>query len=295
MPGFGIEPPKFQLPSDLRLGPVRLAVYDVMESIAWYERTLGLTTITQEGHTALLAAQGATEPLLELEQQASIDIRSRGARRLGLYHYAFLLPDRRHLGSFLSHIASQREPVGTADHGVSEAVYLQDPDGLGIEVYADRSADTWKTDGRQLEMTTLPLDLNALTTAGRGTPWTGMPHGTVIGHVHLHVGNLSESDVFYHQAFGFTRTVWGYPGASFLAAGGYHHHLGTNTWAHGAPTAGPADPRLLHWTVKVTRNDTLTALAENLEAHARSFTREDDRLVSHDPWGTTVHVVKSEA
>ena len=152
--------------------------------------------------------------------------------QLGLYHFAILLPDRAALGRFVAHLARIGERAGASDHLVSEALYLSDPDGLGIEVYADRPRATWRYDGqRQLAMDTRPLDLNSLVQAAGGEPWTGMPAGTVMGHVHLHVGDIERAAAFYHAALGLDKVVWSYPGALFLSAGGYHHHVGLNTWA----------------------------------------------------------------
>ena len=136
-----------------------------------------------------------------------------------------------------------------SNHLVSEAVYLSDPDGLGIEVYADRPRGTWQHEGRQLVMATEPLDVEDVVRAGGGEPWSGMPAGTTLGHVHLFVGDLDAAARFYHEGLGFDKTVWSYPGALFLSAGGYHHHLGTNTWAVGAVPAGEGDARLLEWEI----------------------------------------------
>jgi catechol 2,3-dioxygenase len=131
-----------------------------------------------------------------------------------------------------------------ADHLVSEALYLSDPDGLGIEVYADRPRHTWRHHERQLAMASDPLDVPSLIAAAGGAVWDGAPPGTTMGHVHLHVGSLADAEAFYHRALGLDKTVWNYPGALFLAAGGYHHHLGTNTWS---PGPGPsADRAQLH-------------------------------------------------
>src|SRR5215208_3195761 len=127
-----------------------------------------------------------------------------------------------------------------SDHLVSEAVYLTDPDGLGIEVYADRPQNTWRAIDRQLEMTTKPLDVANVIEAAGGKKWDGMPSGTKIGHVHFYVGNIDEAARFYHEALGMDKIVWNYPGALFMSAGGYHHPVGTNTWASGARPASDA-------------------------------------------------------
>jgi catechol 2,3-dioxygenase len=170
---------------------------------------------------------------------------------LGLYHFAILLPDRASLGRFVAHLGEIGAYAGMSDHFVSEAVYLTDPDGLGIEVYADRPRGAWRYDERQLYMTTNHLDVEDLIKSARGERWSGMPPGTVLGHVHLYVDDIATAESFYHDALGFDKVVWSYPGALFMSAGGYHHHLGTNTWARGAPSAGDADARLLEWEIIV--------------------------------------------
>src|SRR5690606_35217399 len=227
---YGIRPPGFRLPDATQVGMVRLQVSDLRRSIEYYERILGFRIHDSTGHAATLSPVGAdSKPLLTLETRSGLKPARRGA--LGLYHFAILLPDRAALGSFAAHLSERRVRVGLADHFVSEAFYLWDPDGLGIEVYADRPRDAWRAKDRELLMTTDPLDVGALVTASEGRPWNGMPAGTTIGHVHLHVGDLEAADAFYHSALGLDRMVWSYPGALFLAAGGYHHHLGTNIWS----------------------------------------------------------------
>jgi len=175
--------------------------------------------------------------------------------------------------------------AGSSDHLVSEAFYLQDPDNLGIEVYADRPRNTWMRVGRELMMATDPIDINSLV-AVAGGPWTGMPAGTSIGHVHLHVGDIATASAFYSEAMGFDRIVWHYPGALFLSAGGYHHHLGTNTWAGRAPSPAPDEAQLLGWTVQLPDEATRTALAESLTRAGHAPERDEMGLVIRDPWGT---------
>ena len=207
--------------------------------------------------------------------------------RIGLYHVALLLPDRAALGAFLRHVSAKGERAGGADHLVSEALYLSDPDGLGIEVYADRPRDRWRVEDGELKMDALAIDAPGLARAAGDTVWDGMPAGTVVGHVHLHVGDLDAAERFYHRGLGLDRTVWSYPGARFLAAGGYHHHLGLNTWAAGGP-ATERDARLLDWTVVVPRVEDVAEATTRLRA-AGSVVDDDARAT--DPWGTSVRVV----
>ena len=141
-------------------------------------------------------------------------------------------------------------------------------------------------------MATLPLDLASLVAAGGGERWAGMPNGTTIGHVHLHVGDLAQADAFYHQALGFMPTVWSYPGALFLAAGGYHHHLGTNVWAHG-PSAREDDARLLDWEVVLPDRSAVDAAAARLRGAGAGVTMQDAAVTVADPWGTSVRLTSA--
>jgi catechol 2,3-dioxygenase len=179
-----------------------------------------------------------------------------------------------------------------ADHLVSEALYLTDPDGLGIEVYADRPAADWQRRGRELVMTVDPLDISGLIAAGGEEPWVAAPAGTTIGHVHLHVGHLGEAEAFYHAALGFTKTLWSLPGALFLAAGHYHHHLGTNTWAPG-PSADPAEARLLSWDLVVPNTGAVLDIGASLRAAGYHAEETADGVSTTDPWNTRLRIVAS--
>jgi catechol 2,3-dioxygenase len=285
---LGIRPVGYRLPEQARVGRVRLQVSDLSQSIPYYTDVLGFAPSMREGSVAVLVTADGT-PLIELHEQKGIrPVPRRG--RLGLYHFAILLPDRQSLGRFVAHLAKIGAYAGSADHLVSEALYLTDPDGLGIEVYADRPRAQWQTKGREVAMTTEPLDLRALVRAGADAPWTGMPANTTIGHVHFHVGTLAGAEAFYHSALGFDKVVWSYPGALFLSAGGYHHHVGANTWASGAAAATPHDARLLEWELRLPATDDIASAAANA-AQAGYDVHEagDDRLIT-DPWGITVRL-----
>jgi catechol 2,3-dioxygenase len=174
---------------------------------------------------------------------------------------------------------------------VSEALYLHDPDGLGIEVYADRPREVWRRQGRQVVMATEPLDTRAVVASGGGAGWTGMPDGTRIGHVHLHVGDLERAAQFYHGVLGFDVMAWSYPGALFLAAGGYHHHLGVNIWAGtGAVPPGPDDARLLEWEVVVPTATEVEAAAQAMRSSGQSVKQDNEGWGVSDPWGTSLRL-----
>lgn len=286
----GIAPSGYRLPATTSLGRVRLQVADLQRSLDWYQTVLGLKVLDHQTGAATLGTHGDIQPLVELlERPGANPVPRRG--RLGLYHYALLLPNRESLGAFLTHLATTGVRAGASDHLVSEALYLNDPDGLGIEVYADRPQDTWTVQAREIQMDTIPLDAQSLAEAARTTPWQGMPAGTRMGHVHLHVGNIQAAEAFYHQGLGFDRVVWSYPGALFLSAGGYHHHLGLNTWAATSPGAGEDDARLLDWQIQLPTQSDVDAAAASLQAAGHQVITEGKSLQATDPWGTTVLIV----
>lgn len=284
----GIHAPGFRLPADTRLGAVRLQVSDLERSLAWYGRVLGLGALERSAGRAVLGSAGQTSALVELhERPGARPVPQQG--RLGLYHFAILLPDRAALGAFVAHLAAQREPAGASDHLVSEAIYLRDPDGLGIEVYADRPRTEWRHRDGQLVMATEPLDLGDVMAAAREA-WSGMPPGTVLGHVHLHVGDLGQAEAFYHAGLGLDKVVWSYPGALFLSAGGYHHHLGLNTWARGAAPVAEDEARLLEWELLLPSRDDCEQVQRNLASRGVSVSWSGGEAVARDPWGTQLRV-----
>jgi catechol 2,3-dioxygenase len=271
-------------------------VADLGRSLKYYQEVLGLGPVEHGADRAMLAAQSDHIPLVELrERPGARPISRRGS--LGLYHFAILLPDRPSLGRFVRHLGEIGAPAGAGDHLVSESFYLQDPDNLGIEVYADRPRGTWRRIGRELMMATDPVDIDGLLQAAGDTTWSGMPAGTVIGHLHLHVGDLEQAAAFYSEAIGFDRTVWHYPGALFFAAGDYHHLLGTNTWSgSGATPPEGHDARLLEWTIALPDVTSLEAVRESLARNGYSRVWEDDsvtgpELLTRDPWGTELRLV----
>ena len=295
LPGtYGEAPSGFRLPDATRLGRVSLQVADLSRSLEFYQGVLGLREVERGDSSSVLAARGDDTPLVELHAREGTKAPPRRGR-LGLFHFAILLPNRASLGSFAQHLADIGAYAGSSDHLVSEAFYLQDPDNLGIEVYADRPRNTWKRVGRELLMATDPLDVGDLVRASNGDQWTGMPPGTSIGHVHLHVGELATASAFYSEAMGFDRMLWKYPGALFLGAGGYHHHLGTNTWAGATATSpAPDDAKLLEWTIQLPDETSLKAIAKSLTDAGQSIEWEQEprgsSLRTADPWGTRVHV-----
>ena len=172
---------------------------------------------------------------------------------------------------------------------MSESFYLTDPDGLGIEVYADRPRELWTTRGREIAMAVDPLDVAGLIAAAGPVAWERAPAATTVGHMHLHVGDLDRAEAFYHSALGFDKTLWSFPGALFLAAGGYHHHLGTNTWSPG-PAATDDQARLLEWELVVPDADAAAAVAASLGRAGYAADVTGAGWAASDPWGTRLRI-----
>jgi len=222
------------------VGAVALTVTDTARSRAFYERAIGLVGSEQEDGTVALGPPGGPV-LVELRGDSTAPALDR--RATGLFHLAILHPSRRDLAMALARLAEARWPLdGASDHLVSEALYLSDPDGNGIELYHDRPREEWRYEEGQLQMSTLPLNLDSLISAMAGEDLAGRPTvaaGTRMGHVHLQVSDLASAERFYSGVLGFDVVVRGYPGALFVSAGGYHHHIGLNTW-HSAGSGPPA-------------------------------------------------------
>ncbi len=291
---YGIAPVGYRLPEATTLGAVHLQVADLARSITYYRDVIGLRVLSSTAQNASMGPHGEERTVIELhELRGAAPVEPRG--RLGLFHVAILLPDRAALGRFLAHLVSLGERVGMSDHFVSEALYLNDPDGLGLEVYADRPRKSWRAEGGQLVMGTEPLDARAVIAAATDEPWTGAPAGTIVGHVHLHVGDLTQAAAFYHEGLGFDKTVWEYPGALFMSAGGYHHHLGTNSWARDAVAPAANEARLLEWHLVVPASDDIRAMRAHLDQTGIAVQQDGSDLLLHDPWGTRVRVVPSSA
>jgi catechol 2,3-dioxygenase len=277
--------PAVRIDPDTTLGPVRLTVSELDRSRAFYERAIGLRATELDDGTLGLGVADES-PLIELRGDSSA--RRLNRRAPGLYHLAILVPSRRDLAFALARLAQARWPLdGASDHLVSEALYLLDPDGNGIEIYRDRPRADWPRAGDELQMSTLPLDLDSVLGELRGVSerQASAPAGTRIGHVHLQVADIAEAESFYHGVLGFDVTVRGYPGALFVSAGGYHHHIGLNTWhSAGAPPAPAGSVGLRSFTIELPDERELGAVLARVRAAGVPASREADGVLVRDPF-----------
>jgi catechol 2,3-dioxygenase len=292
--------PAVPLDATTSLGAVKLTVSDAERTRAFYERVIGLRSSELDtGAVSVGTASG--ESLVELHGDAAAPALDH--RAPGLFHLAILLPTRRDLADALARLVAARWPLaGASDHLVSEALYLSDPDGNGIEIYRDRPREEWPRSGGQIEMATLPLDLQALygEAAGGSPDLEGlpdrMPDATVIGHVHLQVSDLQQAEAFYSGLLGFDVTVRGYPGALFVSAGGYHHHLGLNTWnSRGAAPARPGAIGLREFQVRLSGADELQRVVGRLAEAGVPVDRTDSAAFVRDPFGNGVRLLAAAA
>jgi catechol 2,3-dioxygenase len=273
---------------DTTLGYVHLTVSDLERSIAYYQHSMGFKLHRRENGSAFLGA-GRADLLILTEQPGAIKL----PRRTGLYHFAILTPSRQELARALINFArTQTRVSGVADHLVSEAIYLDDPDGNGIEIYRDRPRAEWphEPDG-SLRMASDPLDLDGILAeadADEGD-WQGLHPKTVLGHMHLHVAQLQESLDFYEKVIGFeTQMIWN-RAAGFMSAGGYHHHLGINIWnGIGVPPPPPDSVGLRHFSVHLVGDEERQALLDRLEAANHPFEDRTDGIIVRDPSQNTL-------
>jgi catechol 2,3-dioxygenase len=277
-----------ELPAETRLGSIRLRVADVGLLRDFYQRVIGLPPLVADGS---VTSFGVGDTAL-VELLSSPDASPRPPATTGLFHLALLVPSRTDLADALRRVWEAGWHLsGASDHLVSEALYLSDPEGNGIELYRDRPRDEWRHVGDELEMATLPLDLENLlreSAGGQETPL--MPEGTVLGHVHLQVADLAAAQAFWVDALGLDMTVRSYPGALFASAGGYHHHVGLNTWAGAGLPQPPAGARGLdRFEVVVPDPEAVAAARVRLVAVA-DVQDVDGGVLAEDPSGNTLFV-----
>ena len=281
------EPRFFQ---SVQFTELTLRVADLARVQAFYQDVLGFGRLPADPGSARLAPPGASLAVLVLQAAPDAPPRPRGAA--GLFHVALLYPDRAALARALQRVLELGVPIGSADHGVSEAIYLSDPEGNGIELYADRPQTAWPppTSDGQITMFTEALDMPALLGLAR-TPGPLLPAEARIGHIHLSVADLAHADRFYGDALGFTVTQRSYPGALFLGRDGYHHHIGANVW-RSRQAAVPGTLGLVEFAMRVSAREEFAAIAARLNAAGCLREEADDVVVAQDADGLTVRLLQ---
>ncbi len=267
----------------MTLGHVALTVSNLSRSIEFYRDVLGFQVREEAGGVAHLTAGSEDIVVLHENPQAR---QVRGTS--GLYHFAVLVPSRLELAKSLKQLVETQWPLqGFADHLVSEAIYLPDPDGNGIEIYRDRPRADWPRLNGQIRMATDPLDIDGLMAEldGQAEPWNGLHRQTVLGHMHLHVGNLPQANQFYGSLIGLDLITRFGNSALFMSAGGYHHHLGLNTWAGvGAPPSPPDAIGLRYFTMKLPKPEEVGIIADRARKAGGSIEEYDEGLLLRDPF-----------
>jgi catechol 2,3-dioxygenase len=275
----------------IRIGSVALRVRDLEKMTSYYRDVLGLTVLERAGSRAQLGAGGVA--LLTLEHRPAATLEP--PTSAGLYHTAFLMPSRKDLARWLVHAATNRVPLtGFADHLVSEAVYLDDPEGNGIEVYSDRDPSQWKWSDGAVTMGTEQLDIDDILslTNVRVNDYAKAPEGLRIGHMHLRVGGLEPAAAFYRDAVGFAPTRQG-KSATFLSSGGYHHHVGMNTWqSAGAGMRDEQTTGLAWFSVHVATSGILEQQEQRLRRTGSPVAAIMGGIESADPWGTKLRILR---
>ncbi|MFD0771382.1 VOC family protein [Bacillus sp. CGMCC 1.60114] len=279
---------KFQKHPYTFVNHVHILIENLERSLSFYQEELGFQILEQSETKAVLTADGKT-PLLTIEQLEKI--LPKQPRTTGLYHFAILLPHRSDLAKVLHHLIKTDYPLqGASDHLVSEAVYLADPDGNGIEIYVDRPFETWEWNDGQVTMATEPIASDILSAAKNET-WTGLPSDTVMGHIHLHVADLGKAEEFYCTGLGFDAVSRYGHQALFISSGKYHHHIGLNTWnGVGAPAPAANSVGLKHFSLLFPDKETRNQAVKRLQNIGVSVTTTDGVVVTKDPSGNHIQL-----
>jgi catechol 2,3-dioxygenase len=282
--------PTFANRTPLRIGAVGLIARNLDLLMAYYRDLLRLTVLERTDRVARLGAGGVM--LLEIEHRPGA--KPDDPSQAGLYHTAFLMPTRADLARWILHVARSRAPItGASDHDVSEAIYLDDPEGNGVEVYSDRPREQWTRDGRLILQRTDPLDIDAIIREvdPATAAYPGAPEGLRVGHIHLRVGDIAKAEEFYLGGLGLDLTRRR-TGATFMSAGGYHHHVATNVWHSGGAERRDPDRAGLSWfKVEAENAAAFDAVTSRLAAAGAPLgTTAGGSIETADPWGTRIRL-----
>ncbi|WP_308636390.1 VOC family protein [Paenibacillus silvisoli] len=282
----------FVIDAAARIGSVHLRVSELERSIAFYREVVGLQVLERVEGGADLGVPDGSAPLLHLREIPNATPRPRRSGA-GLYHFALLVPDRRSLGLALRNLLASGIHVGHSDHLVSEALYIADPDNNGIEIYRDRPRGEWGRDAKGgIVMGLEPLDREGLLAEAGDEPWNGLPAGTTMGHIHLHVTELPTTEHFYTDVLGFELVAQMADSALFISAGGYHHHIGLNVWAGiGAPLVPATAPGLDFYQIVLPSENAQMALFARLQAASVPLQTDRGTIIVRDPSGIEIHLV----
>ncbi|WP_028401664.1 VOC family protein [Ectobacillus panaciterrae] len=271
------------------VGQVHLLVGNLDRSLAFYQNVLGFRLLEHSERKAVLTTDGKT-PLLTIEQPE--DAVPKQPRTTGLYHVALLLPNRSDLAKILLHLLQTKYPLqGASDHLVSEAIYLGDPDGNGIEIYTDRPSETWTWKSGQVNMATEPLNAEDLLEEAEGKEWEGLPNDTVIGHIHLQVSDIQKTEEFYCKGLGFDLVNRYGRQALFVSSGGYHHHIGLNTWnSAGAPAPARNSVGLKWFSLVLPDEEARQKVVKQLQQIDAFIAEENGVILTKDPSGNHIQL-----
>lgn len=269
---------------------IALKIENLNRSLKFYEELLGFKVLHKEEKRVVLTADGIN-PIITLEQPE--DVKPKELRRTGLYHYALLLPNRKELGKLLKQLKKADYPLlGASHHGVSQAIYLQDVDDNGIEIYVDTPYNTWEWDGNTVDMVTKPLYLKELMEEAQGEEWEGVPENAIIGHIHLHVSSLAEAENFYVDGLGFDVVARMPRQATFTSTGKYHHHIAFNIWnGTNIPAPSSNSVGMKYFTLKLPDEEVRDQVVNKLSSLGYEVKQEGDKLVTWDPSQNEIHLV----
>ena len=281
----------FTIDKAASIGAVTLGVADLPMMTRYYQEIIGLKQLESGTSGAALGIDG--QPFLRLEQRDGHQHKAHS----GLFHLAILLPTRPHLGQWLKHyLSSMNQMIGGAgDHLVSEALYLNDPEGNGVEIYWDRPRQMWKYENGKVKMATLAVDLADLAAQASADPFQGLPSGTTLGHIHLQVDQVAPAEAFYRDQVGLGHST-NYPGATFLGAGGYHHHIGANTWnsrGRGQPPAGSLG--LINFSLRLPTKAARLQLLDHLAANNIAIDSSGETPEIKDPAGNIIRLTVAQS